>query len=66
MLHIALFSFMSFYHQVFSYKVFNETMLDASICLISCFFPQGFSKELKELVGLKDSIKRGSVTKPVI
>ena len=77
--------FMSFYHQVFAYKVFNETMFDKSICLISCFpvgvfleitqgiyyhqtnysyfFPQGFSKELKEHVDLKmDSIKRGSVT----
>ena len=34
------------------------------IHIIPMFFLTGFSKELKELVGLKDSIKRGSVTKP--
>jgi hypothetical protein len=44
-LHIAPFSFMSFYHQVFSYKVFNETMVNTSICLISCFPQWGFSRD---------------------
>ena len=39
---------MSFYHQVFSYKVFNETMFDASICLISCFFPTGVFLEINQ------------------
>ena len=35
----------SSYHQVFSYKVFNETMIDASICLISCFPHSFFSRD---------------------
>jgi hypothetical protein len=47
-LHIVLFSFMNFCHQVFSYKVFNETMIDANICLISYFFPTGIFLEIKQ------------------
>jgi hypothetical protein len=29
----------------FSYKVFNETMFDTNICLISCFPHRGFSRD---------------------
>jgi hypothetical protein len=50
-LHIALFSFMSFYHQIFSYKVFNETMVNTSICLISCFPQLGFFLEMNQGIG---------------
>jgi hypothetical protein len=31
----------------FSYKVFNETMMDASTCVISCF-PTGFFLEINQ------------------
>jgi hypothetical protein len=46
MLHIVLFSFMSFYQKVFSCEVFDETMFDTSICLIS-FFPTEVFLEIK-------------------
>jgi hypothetical protein len=45
MLHIVLFSFMSFYQKVFSCEVFDETMFDTSICLISFFPHRGFFRD---------------------
>jgi type IV secretory pathway TraG/TraD family ATPase VirD4 len=48
MLHIVLFSFKSFYQKIFSCKVFDETMFDTSICLISCFPYWGFSRDKTE------------------